>query len=1336
MNNGNRDNENLKNKIRIVLSKDIDLAGKLKDKSIEELAEEISIYHRELEYQNDELLRIRHDLEKTKARYTALFDDAPIGYVVCNYEYELISANKTFLKLLNIDEVINSSKKIVDFIHPASQDTFYFHFKKLVETKKTKIDEVVFHYREKTITARIESNIFSGEENAIRTAVIDITEQKKAQEVIDNFFEQPINIHLIADFNGTIRNVNKGWESILGFNKDKLIGSNFLDYVHPADKQNTLSEMENLKKGMVSNGFENRYIDKNGNIRILVWSAAASVEDEIYYAVASDITEIKESEQKLRESEEKFSKAFHNNPSAMMIFDPETGERIACNDSYCSLLEISREDLINKNIFEDNFWENRDFLISAIEELKHNNFLNNITVNLINNAGKKITCLVNVVMLNVEGRSLALTSKMNITDRIEAEQKVKESSEKFSKAFDDHPVAMLMFNVDDGKRIDVNKAYERILGYTKDEVIGKSVYEYMIWSDPEDQKKGIGILTDSGELNEYEMNLTTKSGEIRNFKATAAVLDILGKKTAIAALVDITEQRNMENLLRESEAKMTALFKNMPVPTYTYVKQGDDFLISDYNTAAYEFTKGRIDNLIGMYASEFFSDRPDIIEDIQKCYKEKSIIEKEIYYTYKTIGEEKYLSVKYAYVPPNIVMLHTDDRTEELKAVEALRESESRLKAVADNIPGIVYQFKLSPKGNLEFTFISKAVKHYYGYTDMEIMENPEIVRASIHPEDRDRNLLKIKESAENFSLYEIEFRIYSKAGNMHWLSSKAIPQKNESGEIIWSGVSIDITQRKKTEEKVNHLNRLLRAISNVNQLLVKETNKQKLITEACKNFKETAGYDYAWIVLLDENNLPVESEAYGLEKDSMFNFRESIKYKLPYCGKKALETKELVHIENPADICPNCVLSKKAVNRESLTIRLEHAGRLFGLLCVSIPRELLLIEEERNLFIEVAEDIAFALYNLENEEKRKSAEKELRKLNHAIEQSPVCVVITDTEGKIEYVNPQFTMLTGYSREEVIGQNPKVLKSGTHPKEYYEKLWNTIKNGGTWQGEFHNKKANGELFWENAIISPVKDEYGIITNFIAVKEDITEKKTMMDEIIKAKELAEASEKIKTEFLAQMSHEIRSPLNVILNSTSLLKEDLADEPEFKEYGELFIGISSASKRIIRTIELILNMTEIQTGTYTPTFKTCSVKNIIDELLAEYNNTAGLKKLELSANINLADVNVYTDEYALTQILSNLTDNAIKYTREGYVKINAYNRDNTVIIEVEDTGIGMSEEFRKNLFKPFTQETHGYSRTFEGNGLGLALIKNYCSLINTDITVKSEKGKGSTFTVIIG
>ncbi len=366
----------------------------------------------------------------------------------------------------------------------------------------------------------------------------------------------------------------------------------------------------------------------------------------------------------------------------------------------------------------------------------------------------------------------------------------------------------------------------------------------------------------------------------------------------------------------------------------------------------------------------------------------------------------------------------------------------------------------------------------------------------------------------------------------------------------------------------------------------------------------------------------------------------------------------------------------------------------------------------------------------------RKLVEEELRKFSRAVEQSPASVIITNTQGLIEFVNDKFCTITGYSKEEILGKNPRILKSGANSKEYYIKLWETILAGKDWKDEILNKKKSGELYWESEIISSIINKEGKITHFIAVKEDISEKKKMIEDLVTAKELAEQSNKLKDTFMANISHEIRTPLNGILGMTSLIKESVSkyineDEEEY------FTSIDRSSQRIIRTVDMILIYSSLQTGSFPLNTHTIELSLICKNLINEHSASAKRKSLLISF-LNTCENSVYiiADDYSLIQAISNLVDNAIKYTNEGYVKIVLYSgSNNEIMLDIEDSGIGISQDNLHFIFEPYTQEDMGYGRAYDGVGLGLALVKEFLDLNKAGISIKSIKGKGTTFTLTL-
>ncbi len=403
--------------------------------------------------------------------------------------------------------------------------------------------------------------------------------------------------------------------------------------------------------------------------------------------------------------------------------------------------------------------------------------------------------------------------------------------------------------------------------------------------------------------------------------------------------------------------------------------------------------------------------------------------------------------------------------------------------------------------------------------------------------------------------------------------------------------------------------------------------------------------------------------------------------------------------------------------------VELTHKTKLGKLIEVEVTATNIVVGEEKLIYL-AERDIT----------QRNKMLQTVKKLSRVVEESPVSIIITDTDGKIEYVNKYFTELTGYEFDEVKGKNPNILKSGYHSKEFYAELWSVITGGDIWYGEFRNKKKNGEVYWESSIITPITDKDGVIINYVGLNQDITVQKQLADQLRKAKEEAERANKLKSEFLAIISHEIRTPVNVLINYSNLLIEELIDNPD-----ELVLlsreGIQNAGKRLIRTIDLLLNFSMLETGNFELDKKENDIQEILEEIVKEFHSIAEEKKVELRIEILTKDKKVFCDRYSIIQILSNLLDNALKFTDEGVVKLKLYvNAHGKKVLCIEDSGIGINDTDLNKIFNPFWQADTGYSRQFEGLGLGLAVVKRYCDLNGFKIKVDSKKGKGSKFLII--
>lgn len=361
----------------------------------------------------------------------------------------------------------------------------------------------------------------------------------------------------------------------------------------------------------------------------------------------------------------------------------------------------------------------------------------------------------------------------------------------------------------------------------------------------------------------------------------------------------------------------------------------------------------------------------------------------------------------------------------------------------------------------------------------------------------------------------------------------------------------------------------------------------------------------------------------------------------------------------------------------------------------------------------------------------RKKAEKELKKLSQAIEQNPVSVVITDNDGLIEYVNPRFTEMTGYEIDEVLGKNPRILKSGKMPAEFYSELWETLKSGKLWRGEFINKNKKGEFYWANKSISPIIDETGQISHFIAVGEDITLKKQIEDELIQAKEKAEESDRLKSAFLANISHEIRTPMNGILGFAELLKEPTLVPEVQREYLEI---IETSGQRMLSIINDLIDISKIEAGQMTLRIKSTNVNKLLHDLHLFFLPEVNSKNLDFDFHCDLPEEAcvIDTDPTKLNQILTNLIKNAIKFTDKGLIKFGYKKAGGKLNFYVTDTGMGIPPDQNELIFERFRQSTiNNLSRKFEGAGLGLAISKAYVEMLGGSIGIISEVGSGSTF-----
>ncbi len=380
----------------------------------------------------------------------------------------------------------------------------------------------------------------------------------------------------------------------------------------------------------------------------------------------------------------------------------------------------------------------------------------------------------------------------------------------------------------------------------------------------------------------------------------------------------------------------------------------------------------------------------------------------------------------------------------------------------------------------------------------------------------------------------------------------------------------------------------------------------------------------------------------------------------------------------------------------------------------------------------------------------RKQTEHSLHLLSEAVRQSPESLVITDTQARIEFVNEAFVAQTGYRLDEVIGRNPGFLHSGKTPPETYQAMWAALTRGESWKGEFHNRRRDGSDFVEFARISPIRQANGRVSHYLAIKEDISEKKRLgaeldsyrfhLEELVderttqlaEARVRAEAASRAKSSFLANMSHEIRTPLNAIVGMTHLLCHS---DPTPRQL-ERLQKIDTAADHLLKLINNILDFSKIEANKMSLERADFALSALFDSVRAMVADAANQRQLSVSVDLAAAPAWLHGDPHLLRQALLNYAANAVKFSEHGNVTLRAALQEENdgellVRFEVEDNGIGIAADKLPMLFQSFEQADTSDTRKYGGTGLGLAITRRIAQLMGGEVGVRSEPKRGSTF-----
>ncbi len=486
----------------------------------------------------------------------------------------------------------------------------------------------------------------------------------------------------------------------------------------------------------------------------------------------------------------------------------------------------------------------------------------------------------------------------------------------------------------------------------------------------------------------------------------------------------------------------------------------------------------------------------------------------------------------------------------------------------------------------------------------------------------------------------------------------------------LYSNIEIAL-YKSRMERKIEHLNAVLRAIRNVSQLVTTEKDPDRLLKGACESLIGTRGYHSAWIVLWDETGKLVTAAEAGLGDDFLKMIELLKDGKLPICGQRALFQSDIVVTSNPFSICTNCPLAGKYKGRSAMTVRLEHEGKIYGMLTVSIPRELAEDKEEQELFKEMAEELAFALHSIEVEEKHKQVEEEIRKerdkLQKYLDVAGVIIVTLNKQGEITLMNRKGHEILGYAKRELIGKNwfdtciPERVRSKIR-KIFQQTIAGNVQDFEYYENPVLTRSGKERIIaWHNAILT---DKSGNPIGTLSSGEDITRRK-------QAEEQIKASLKEKEVLLREIHHRVKNNMQIISSLLRLQSRYTKDKQ--------ILDIFKASQNRIETMafihEKLYQSQDLARVDFT---------DYVNTLTRNLFTTYGVSTARIKLNIDIKNVSLPLDNaipcgLIINELVSNSLKHAFPPDKEGEIKIALHlSNGNKWQLIVSDNGVGIPED----------------------------------------------------------
>ena len=916
-----------------------------------------------------------------------------------------------------------------------------------------------------------------------------------------------------------------------------------------------------------------------------------------------------------------------------------------------------------------------------------------------------------------------------------------ESDARFRKLFNVAPVPLFYVNRA-GKVLDINESFERTFGYSHREIPTLEHWWDLAYPDAE-SRDGVKsawnaalrrVRRNGRVISAAQTRITCRDGII---DAIVSVVD--DGENLLGAFFDVTERMNAERALRASRDELRATISAIPDLMFDMDADG---VVHGCHARHEELLIAPPGEIIGRRIADLVPERvAEIIGSALGEAGERGESHGRQYRLSLPTGEHWFeLSVARKGSPgrtPQRFVALARDITERRFAEQALADSERQLSTLISNLPGAVYRCLADESYTIEF--LSDGIEKLTGYPAEAFRDGPLDFLHMIHDEDYARVEREIREALERGESFELTYRLVGADGSIRWIWEKgALVTESGDGAARIEGYLADVTDRV-AAEKVRALQ--TRRAEGLLALprTAEAVDEDSFLRRALGLIETLTGSTESFLHTVDEENDRIELMACCAGGE--IKCRQGASCTIDDAGAwgEAVRQRKPV-VRNAYDGSKIIVARADAENVAVIpVVENQQVVMLAGIAGKTGRYEAIDIETLRLVANEIWRTI-----------QRRRSETELHKLSQAVEQSSESIVITNLDAEIEYVNEAFERVTGYSRGEAIGRNPRFLHSGMTPPETFDAMWHALSQGQPWKGEFRNRRKDGTEYIEFAVVSPMRQRDGRITHYVAAKEDITEKKRVGEELdrhryhledlvvertrqlAEASRRAEAANRAKSEFLANMSHEIRTPMNAIVGASHLLRRDIANPDHLLRLQQ----IDTAADHLLHIIDDILDVSKIEAGKFTLDDVDFRIEDVVSQVSELIKDRAHEKGLMLAVSLTGMEGVVRGDPTRLRQAMLNLAGNAVKFTNAGSVSLRATldeENEETVLLsfEVEDTGIGISKETLPTLFQAFQQADATTTRRYGGTGLGLVITARLARLMGGDVSVDSEPGKGSVF-----